>query len=62
MMLILTRKEGERVMLAGGTIVITVVEIRGDRVRVGFEAPPDVKIQREELLKRDGKREEPPLA
>jgi carbon storage regulator len=61
-MLILTRKEGERVMLAGGTIVITVVEIRGDRVRVGFEAPPDVKIQREELLKRDGKREEPPLA
>ena len=47
-MLVLSRKARERVMV-GDNLVITVVEIRGDKVRLGFEAPEDVAIRREEL-------------
>lgn len=47
-MLVLSRKECERVNI-GTAITITVVEIRGNRVRLGFEAPEDVPIAREEL-------------
>lgn len=48
-MLVLSRKKGERIII-GENIVITVVEIGQGRVRLGFEAPQDVKIWREELL------------
>jgi carbon storage regulator len=48
-MLVLSRKKNERIMLTGG-IALSVVEIRGDRVALGFDAPPDVKIFREEIL------------
>jgi carbon storage regulator len=47
-MLVLSRKIGERVCLGDG-IQITVVAIQGNRVRLGFLAPPDVLIRREEL-------------
>jgi len=47
-MLVLSRKEGERVML-GDSIVITVVGVSGDKVRLGIKAPPDVLVLREEL-------------
>jgi len=47
-MLVLSRKQGEEVAI-GGNIRLTVVAIRGNRVRLGFTAPPDVSIQREEL-------------
>jgi carbon storage regulator len=53
MMLVLTRKFGERVYI-GDDIVITVVEIDRGRVRLGFEAPPHVKIYREEHPARGG--------
>ena len=48
-MLVLARKEGERVMI-GRDIVITVVAIRGTSVRLGIDAPADVGIWREEIL------------
>ena len=48
-MLVLSRKPQERIMI-GDSIVVTVVAVKGDRVRVGIEAPPDVPIHREELL------------
>ena len=51
-MLVLTRKEGERIRIGDG-ITLTVVSIRGNKVRLGFTAPESVIIQREEL------REEP---
>ena len=47
-MLILSRKERERIRL-GDSIVLTVVQVSGDRVRIGVEAPADVLILREEL-------------
>ena len=47
-MLVLSRKQGEEVVI-GDNIRLTVVAIRGNRVRLGFTAPPDVSIQREEL-------------
>jgi carbon storage regulator len=47
-MLVLSRKPGEGVVI-GGNIRLTVVLIRGNQVRLGFTAPPDVRIRREEL-------------
>lgn len=47
-MLVLSRKERERIRL-GDSIVLTVVQVSGDRVRLGVEAPADVLILREEL-------------
>ena len=47
-MLILTRKTGQG-FLVGDNIEITITEISGDKVRVGINAPKDVKILRNEL-------------
>lgn len=47
-MLVLSRKKNERIVI-GENIVITVVEIRGDRVRLGIEAPQEVPIHRSEV-------------
>jgi carbon storage regulator len=47
-MLVLTRKVGERVVIASG-IVVQVLEAHGQRIRLGIEAPLDVAIRREEL-------------
>jgi carbon storage regulator len=48
-MLVLSRKVNEHVVI-GGQIRVTVVSIRGNQVRIGFEAPPEVPILREELV------------
>ncbi len=50
-MLVLSRKEGEEVVI-GDNIRLTVVAIRGNQVRLGVTAPPDVAIQRDELRPR----------
>jgi carbon storage regulator len=47
-MLVLSRKEGERLVI-GDRIVVTVVDIEGGRVKLGVEAPREVNIRREEL-------------
>lgn len=47
-MLVLSRKPEEQV-LVGENIRVTVLKVRGNRVRLGFEAPPGVPITREEL-------------
>ena len=49
-MLVLTRKVGERILI-GDDIVITVLDSRGDGVRIGIDAPRGVKIQREEVVR-----------
>jgi carbon storage regulator len=46
-MLVLTRKPGEKVVIGNG-ITVTVVEVRGKRVRVGIEAPGQVRLLRGE--------------
>ena len=48
-MLVLSRKVGERVVI-GDQIVVTVLEVKGRQVRLGFEAPPEIQIWRGEWL------------
>jgi carbon storage regulator len=47
-MLVLSRKESQRIRL-GDSIVVTIVKISGDKVRIGIDAPADVLVLRDEL-------------
>jgi carbon storage regulator len=47
-MLILTRKTGESIMI-GDAIEIQVVELKGDQVKIGINAPKNVKVYRKEV-------------
>jgi carbon storage regulator len=49
-MLVLRRKVGESIILAG-VISISVLAVEGERVKIGINAPPEVTIVREELLR-----------
>lgn len=49
-MLVLSRKVGERILI-GDDVVVTLVRVTGDKVRLGFDAPKEVAIVREELKK-----------
>lgn len=49
-MLVLRRKVGESIILSG-VISISVLAVEGERVKIGINAPPDVTIVREELLR-----------
>jgi carbon storage regulator len=55
-MLVLGRKVGESIVIDGG-IVVTIMEIKGNGVRVGVHAPKDVTVLRAEVadLRKDGK-------
>jgi carbon storage regulator len=48
-MLVLSRHKNEAIVI-DGQIKVTIVEIRGDRIRLGIEAPREVAVWREELL------------
>ncbi|GJH43597.1 carbon storage regulator CsrA [Pasteurella canis] len=50
-MLILTRKVGES-LLIGDDISITILNIRGNQVKIGIKAPKDVSVHREEIYQR----------
>jgi carbon storage regulator len=52
-MLVLTRKIGERIRI-GDTVTVQVLEVRGTQVRLGVEAPADVRIFREEIYQPQG--------
>ena len=56
-MLVLSRKAGEQVCI-GDSVVVTVVAVRNGQVRLAFDAPSGVAIDREEL-RRHGKRPVP---
>ena len=47
-MLILSRKLNEKVVIGDG-IVLSIIEIRGDQVKLGIEAPKSVKVYRQEV-------------
>jgi carbon storage regulator len=47
--LILSRKRNEEIVI-GNSIRIVLVEIRGDKVRLGIEAPPEVPVHRREVF------------
>lgn len=49
-MLVLTRRPGESIVI-GNDVVVTVLEVRGDQVRVGIGAPRSVQVHREEVYR-----------
>ena len=62
-MLVLSRKVDESIVI-NSDIIVTVIEIRGDKVRLGINAPRDVPIHREEIiihLKEDASRDLPEI-
>jgi carbon storage regulator len=47
-MLVLSRKVGEKIIIDGG-IQVEIVSIEGNKARIGITAPPEVRIDREEV-------------
>lgn len=47
-MLVLTRKVGERIQI-GDQITLSVIRVQNGKVRIGIEAPDDVRVRRDEL-------------
>lgn len=47
-MLVLSRKQGQQIFV-GSSIVVTIVRVSGDKVRVGIEAPDEMRVLRGEL-------------
>ena len=64
-MLVLSRQRDECIII-GDDITITIVDIRGDKVRIGIDAPKSVPVHREEVYKaiqeENGAKEEAPPA
>jgi len=60
-MLVLSRQRDESIII-GDNIVITIVDIRGDKVRLGIEAPKEVPVHRQEVydaIQRERAQKEP---
>jgi carbon storage regulator len=53
-MLILTRRRTETLVI-GNSITLTVLDIKGSRVRIGVNAPREVVVKREEIFQKAGK-------
>jgi carbon storage regulator len=47
-MLVLTRKPSEKIII-GESIEVKVIEVRGGKVKLGFQCPPEISIRREEI-------------
>jgi len=51
-MLVLTRSVGERLIINEGEIKLNVLEVKGNQVRLGIDAPKHISIHREEIFNR----------
>lgn len=51
-MLVLSRKRGQKILLPDLGVTFTILEVRGDRVRVGISAPSGMMVHREEIWQR----------
>lgn len=50
-MLVLSRMKGEQIVI-GGSITVTILEVRGDKVKLGFAGPAEIPIHRQEVHER----------
>ena len=50
MMLVLTRGVKQKIEIGDRCVTVTVLEVKGGRVRLGIEAPDDVSVRRQELI------------
>ncbi len=57
-MLVLSRQSDETIII-GDNIRVTIVEVRGDKVRIGIDAPRDVSVHRQEIYDAIRKEAEP---
>ena len=60
-MLVLSRRPGEEIII-NNNIRVTVVSVKGDRVRIGIDAPPDITVDRAEVHARRLEFQEVPVA
>lgn len=51
-MLVLTRSVGERLIIGEGDIKLTILDVRGNQVRLGIDAPKNIAVHREEIYLR----------
>jgi len=56
-MLILTRRVGERLII-GTDVTVTILSLKGNQIRIGIDAPREVKVHREEVFERIKKERE----
>ncbi|MFP6751849.1 MAG: carbon storage regulator [Pirellulaceae bacterium] len=56
-MLVLSRKERQRIRL-GDNIIVTIVRLSGDQVRLGIDAPRDIRVLRDELEPHDEQKDQ----
>ena len=54
-MLVLTRKLGEKIVI-GDDVTLAILSVKGNRVRLGIQAPADIAVLREEIATRPGRR------
>jgi carbon storage regulator len=50
-MLVMTRRIGEKIII-GSDITITILDVQGNQVRIGIDAPRNVAVHREEIYRR----------
>ena len=57
-MLVLTRRLGESIIIGDGIAEITVLRVNGDRIRLGIQAPKEVRVMRKEVQEATTRRED----
>ena len=50
-MRILTRRVGEKLVI-GENVTVTILGVKGNQIRIGIDAPPEVQVHREEIFQR----------